>query len=264
HFYQPPREDPNTDQVPLEPSAAPFHDWNERILAECYRPVTEARILDQEGRIRDVVNALERMSWDGGPTPMRWPARQAPRAYAAFLDADRRSARRLGSGNAVAAPYHHVILPLASRRDKVTEVRWGISDFRRRFGREPEGMWLPETAVDTETLEVLAAEGVAFTILAPGQVAAPPADGMPGHVRLGGGRSIAVFVYDGPLSHDSASGGLLGDSERWVRAVREAATPPDRRLVSIATDGETFGHHHRWADMALAAALAGFEARPAL
>jgi alpha-amylase/alpha-mannosidase (GH57 family) len=264
HFYQPPREDPRSDQVPREPSAAPYHDWNERILAECYRPVTEARIMDAEHRVRDVVNALEWMSWDAGPTLLRWLAREAPITYRAFLEADARSRARLGFGNAMAAPYHHVILPLASRRDKITEVRWGIADFRRRFGREPEGMWLPETAVDTETLDVLATEGIRFTVLAPSQVERSPRGGRPGRVRVGGGRSIAVFTYDGPLSHGIAFGPLLEDADRWIRTVSDAAAGPEARLVSMATDGETFGHHHRWADMALAATLSGLAHAPRL
>lgn len=259
HFYQPPREDPRTDRVPREASAAPYHDWNERILAECYRPVTEARVLDGDGRIRDVVNTLEWMSWDAGPTLLRWLAREAPATYAAFLEADRRSLERTGFGNALAAPYHHVILPLASRREKVTEVRWGIADFRSRFGRDPEGMWLPETAVDTETLEVLAEEGIAFTVLAPDQVEEAPRHGMPGRVSLPGGRSMAVFVYDGGLSHGVAFGSLLGDAGAWIRGVVQRAEEPGARLVSLATDGETFGHHHRWADMALASTLTGLE-----
>ncbi|MCA1791738.1 MAG: hypothetical protein LC667_18365, partial [Thioalkalivibrio sp.] len=243
HFYQPPREIPWTDQVPREASAAPYHDWNERVLAECYRPVTEARVLDGQGRIRDVMNTLEWMSWDAGPTLLRWLAREAPATYGAFLEADARSLARTGFGNALAAPYHHVILPLASRRDKVTEVRWGIADFRRRFGRDPEGMWLPETAVDLETLEVLAEEGILFTVLAPQQVETPPAGGLPGRVSLSGGRSIAVFVYDGPLSHGVAFGSLLGDAEAWIREVTARSAQQGTRLVSLATDGETFGHH---------------------
>lgn len=262
HFYQPPREIPWTDKVPREVSAAPYHDWNERILAECYRPVTEARVLDDRGHIRDVMNTLEWMSWDAGPTLLRWLAREAPATYAAFLEADARSLARTGFGNAMASPYHHVILPLASRRDKVTEVRWGIADFRRRFGRDPEGMWLPETAVDLETLEVLAEEGITFTVLAPQQVEVSPAGGLPGRVSLGGGRSIAVFVYDGPLSHGVAFGSLLGDAEAWIREVTARSAEPGTRLVSLATDGETFGHHHPWSDLALAATLSGLELGP--
>jgi hypothetical protein len=153
----------------------------------------------------------------------------------------------------MASPYHHVILPLASRRDKITEVRWGMADFRRRFGREPEGMWLPEAAVDMETLEVLADEGIRFTLLGPDQVDSGPAHGQPGRVDLGAGKSIAVFVYDGGLSHDVAFGKLLKDADGWV--ARMAGGEADS-LSIMATDGETFGHHHKWADMALAAVVA--------
>ncbi len=260
HFYQPPREDPWTDTVPRERSASPFHDWNERIHAECYRAVAAARLLDGEGRITGIVNTLEWISWDAGPTLLRWLARETPDTYQAFLEGDARSRDRLGFGNALAMPYHHIILPLASRRDKVTEVRWGIADFRRRFGREPEGMWLPEAAVDLETLDVLAAEGIRFTVLGPTQVQTIPAGGMPGRVSLPGGRSIAVFVYDGTLSHDVAFGGLLKDADAWMARMAEDEEE-DRGLVSLATDGETFGHHQRWGDFALGAAVAAMQDR---
>jgi alpha-amylase/alpha-mannosidase (GH57 family) len=252
HFYQPPREDPWTGQMPREASAAPYHDWNRRVHDECYGPVTAARILDAEGRIARVVNTLEWISFDVGPTLLRWLAKQEPDTYGAVLAGDRASRDRLGHGNALACPYHHVILPLASRRDKVTEVRWGIADFRRSFGREPEGMWLPEAAVDLETLEVLAEEGIRFTIVGPGQVESAPADGLPGTVRLGGSKSIALFVYDGALSHDVGFGRLLKDADEWAARMRPPGTG---RLTMLATDGETFGHHHRWADMALAAVV---------
>lgn len=261
HFYQPPRENPWTNEVPVERSAAPFHDWNERVHDECYRAVAAARVLDGDGRIAAVVNTLEWISWDAGPTLLSWLAREAHDTYRAFLEADARSVSRLGHGNALAAPYHHVILPLASRRDKVTEVRWGITDFRRRFGREPEGMWLPEAAVDTETLEVLAAEGIRFTVLGPGQVEEAPPRGLPGRIRLPSGREIAVFVYDGGLSHDVAFGLLLKDAHAWARRMAEDGGP-ERRLASLATDGETFGHHHRWGDLALAASVLAVRERP--
>ncbi len=289
HLYQPPREDPRTGEIPVEPSAAPFPNWNARILAECYEPLTRTHLLDGEGRILERVPTLEWMSWDAGPTLMDWLLEAAPSVHAAFVEADARSRGRFGFGNALAAPYHHVILPLASRRDKVTEVRWGIRDFRRRFGREPEGMWLPETAVDRETLEVLAAEGIAFTVLAPHQVevqggegpgeegdrgsgmgggpggaesgtpeggaGASRGAGSPVRIALDGGRSISVFPYDGELSHGIAFGALLRDAEAWVRRIEGRAGEPGRALVAMATDGETFGHHHRWGDLGLAAAL---------
>lgn len=160
HFYQPPREDPFLDELESEPSAAPFHDWNQRIERECYRAVVAARISRDDGRIERLVNTLEWISFNVGPTLLEWMEREAKPTYESIIAADHASAERLGGlGNAIAQPYHHTILPLATRRDKQTEVRWGIADFRRRFGREPAGMWLPETAVDTETLEVLARRG---------------------------------------------------------------------------------------------------------
>ncbi len=292
HFYQPPREDPFLDEVEAEPSAAPFHDWNQRIERECYRAVVAARVTERDGRIARLVNTLESISFDFGPTLLEWMEREARPTYEAILSADHESATRLGGhGNAIAQPYHHTILPLATRRDKRTEVRWGISDFRRRFGREPEGMWLPETAVDLETLEVLAEEGIRFTIVAPHQVVNAPSGGRPGLCRLSGGTSIALFVYRGDSSHAVAFGGALHDGVAWGRALAEAAgmleapiitsvapstdprklarrsTPPGSAvpardsLVSIATDGETYGHHHKFGEMALARALDELRAR---
>jgi len=265
HFYQPPREDPWIEQVETEPSAAPFHDWNERIEQECYRAVAAARIPGHEGRILRIVNTLEQISFNFGPTLLEWMEGHAPATYAALLAADRNSVARLGHGNAVAMPYHHAILPLSTRREKVTEVRWGIADFRRRFGREPEGMWLPETAVDEETLEVLAGEGIRFTILAPHQVTGAPASGAPGLYRCPGGETIALFVYDGPMSHDVAFGPLVRNADQWVRRTLAAAEEsPKRELISIATDGETYGHHHVFGEMALALVLDQLQERPGI
>src|SRR6266545_220133 len=230
HFYQPPRDDPWTGAIPVEPSAAPYHDWNERIERECYGPVSKS---------------LASISFDYGPTLLEWMEGAAPETYRAVLAADR------ASGNAVGMPYHHTILPLSPRRDKVTEVRWGIADFKRRFGREPEGMWLPETAVDDETLDVLAAEGIRFTILASHQVERAPAGGLPGWYRTSGGRRIALFTYDGAISHDVAFGPLVRDADAWV--ARLTAGP--NQLVAVATDGETYGHHHKGGDVVLARVL---------
>jgi Domain of unknown function (DUF3536)/Glycosyl hydrolase family 57 len=259
HFYQPPREDPWLDEVPREPSAAPYHDWNTRIERECYRAVAAARVLGREGRIAHIVNTLTSISFDLCPTLAGWLEQTAPDTYRAFLDGDRVScARNAGHGNALAAPFHHVILPLSTRRDKRTEILWGLADFRRRFGRESEGCWLPETAVDDETLDVLAECGVGFTILAPHQIEGAPTDGTPGRYRTAGERAIALCVYDGPLSHDVAFGPLITDSHRWA----EAMVSGSKHLVSIATDGETYGHHHRFGEMALAAALQQLEAAP--
>jgi uncharacterized protein DUF3536/glycosyl hydrolase family 57 len=265
HFYQPPREDPWLEVVEREESASPFHDWNERIEQECYRAVAAARIPGTSGRIARIINAYEWISFNFGPTLLEWLEHAAPPTYRAVLDADRRSLARLGHGNAIAMPYHHAILPLSSRREKVTEVRWGIADFRRRFGRAPEGMWLPETAVDEETLDVLAAEGIRFTILAPSQVTIPPAAGRPGLVRTAGGRSIAVCLYDGPISHDVAFGPLVRDADAWAVRLLDRLAPPEGddekpadigpRLAAVATDGETYGHHHAFGEMALARVL---------
>jgi len=229
HFYQPPRENPWTGQVDAEASAAPDHDWNARITRECYRPL---------------IPIYQYLSVDFGPTLLDWLEREAPDVYRGVLAG--------GRGNAVATPYHHIILPLATRRDKETEVRWGIADYARRFGRAPTGFWLPETAVDRETLEVLAAEGIAFTILAPHQVSKPPEHGLPLKIELGNGRSIAVFVYSGPLSHGVAFGPLTTNADGLAAALER--TPPGT-VASIAVDGETFGHHHNGADKALATVL---------
>lgn len=264
HFYQPPRDNPWLDQVEREPSAAPAHDWNERIEQECYRAVIAARVPGSDGQIGRILNTLEWISYDVGPTLLEWMETEAPATYFEIIAADRRSAARLqGHGNAIAMPYHHIILPLASRRDKTTEVRWGIADFRRRFGREPEGMWLPETAVDDETLDVLAAEGIKFTIVAPHQVAAPPPRGLPGRYRTGNGREIALFVYDGPISHDVAFGPLIRDANAWIdRLQAPDATGRRPALRSVATDGETYGHHHHFGEMALAATIEALRHAP--
>lgn len=253
HFYQPPREDPWLEAIPRQPSAAPWHDWNEKIDHECYRAIVAARVLDENGSIVRVINTLTRMSFDIGPTLFEWMERASPVTYAAILEADRISVERTGHGNAMAQPYHHVILPLASRRDKVTEVRWGTADFRRRFGREPEGMWLPETAVDDETLDVLAQEGIRYTILAPTQVKHVPAGGRMGRYITKKGREIAIGIYNGDLSHGVAFGRLLTNAHVWkAELLRGQERQHGPEIVTIATDGETYGHHHKFSEMALA------------
>ena len=265
HLYQPPREDPWLGSIPEEVSASPYHDWNERIHDECYRPLTQARLLDGEGRVRGFINALEWISFDAAPTLLRWMERDTPQTYEAILEADRRSVKRLGHGNAIATPYHHSILPLASPRDRRTEIRWGIADFRSRFGREPEGFWLPEAAVDLETLRDLHAEGIRFTIVGSDQVdGEAPADGRAGKVDLGRGRSIAVFAYDGGMAHGVSFGGLLRDAAAWADEVRSRARPDEETIVSIATDGETFGHHHTFGDMGLARVIDDLAADPSV
>lgn len=256
HFYQPPREEPWLELVERQPGAAPYHDWNHKIEQECYRAVVAARIPGANGRIARIVNTLESISYNVGSTLAEWLEREAPDTWAAMLAADRTSRMRRGHGNAIAMPYHHIILPLASRRDKQTEIRWGVADFRRRFGREPAGIWLPETALDEETLDVVAEEGLRFTIVAPHQVKEPPPAGLPGKYVTTSGRSLALFVYDGPLSHDVAFGPLISDAERWSAELQERPlVDSGPLLLSIATDGETYGHHHRFGEMALAATL---------
>ncbi len=273
HFYQPPRENPWLEEVELEDSAHPYHDWNERITAECYSPNSASRILDAEGRIRSIVNNYASMSFNFGPTLLSWLEHHAPTVFEKILEADQESVRRLsGHGNALAQGYSHMILPLAWPRDVRTQILWGIEGFRCRFGRDPEGMWLPETAVDTRSLEALAELGLQFTILAPHQAARTrPLDGgqwadvgeeqvdstRPYLVRLPSGRSVAVFFYDAPISRAVSFENLLvrGDSvaQRMLSAFDRARGRP--QLVSVATDGETYGHHHRHGDMALAYAL---------
>jgi alpha-amylase/alpha-mannosidase (GH57 family) len=272
HFYQPPRENPWLEVVEVQDSAAPYHDWNERITAQCYAPNTAARRVDGANRILDIVDNFERISFNLGPTLLAWLERRAPGVARAIVEADRASmAAHGGHGNALAQVYNHQIMPLASRADKVTQVRWGLEDFRRRFGREAEGMWLPETAVDDETLEVLAEAGVRFTILAPGQAwrVRPLAGGDwdevnhaidPSRPYLWRGPrdlALALFFYDGPISRAVAFEGLLESGERFAARLRAAFSEARDwpQLVHCATDGESYGHHSRFGEMALAAAL---------
>jgi len=277
HFYQPPRENAWLEAVELQDSAYPYHDWNERVTAECYAPNSASRILDGDGRILQIVNNYSRISFNFGPTLLSWMEQKSPAVYQAILAADRES-QRIFSGHcsAVAQAYNHMILPLASRQDKYTQIRWGIQDFETRFGRHPEGMWLPETGVDLQTLEVLAELGIKFTILSPYQAgrvrplggrAWRKVDGgridpsMAYAVRVPSGATMNVFFYDGPISRAIAFEDLLADgkrfSERLLGAFSDARTWP--QLVHIATDGETYGHHRAYGDMALAFALNDIE-----
>jgi alpha-amylase/alpha-mannosidase (GH57 family) len=276
HFYQPPRENPWLEDVEVEDSAAPYHDWNGRITAECYAPNTVSRILDGNERIAELVNNYEKISFNFGPTLLSWLERHRPNVYQQILEADRISRRaRNGHGNAIAQCYNHAIMPLASERDKLTQVRWGIADFRFRFGREPEGMWLAETAVDLATLQVLAGHGIEFTILAPNQAQAvrtPEGDwqDVSGsrvdptrayRCHLKNGQHIDLFFYDGPASHDISFENLLKSGDRF--ADRLTSGFDDQRehgqLMHVATDGETFGHHFKFGDMALAYAISKIE-----
>ncbi len=279
HFYQPPRENPWLEAIEGQPTAYPYHDWNERIAAECYAPNANARILDGENRIVAIVNNYASMSFNFGPTLLSWLEDKEPEVYRAILAADVESRNRFsGHGSALAQPYNHMILPLANARDVRTQVSWGVRDFVHRFGRRPEGMWLPETAVDLPALEAFAAEGIAFTILAPHQAShvrrlgeadwrdvGPDAvdPTMPYRVALPSGAAIAVFFYDGPISRAVAFDRLLSTGERFAERLAGAFAEGGERpqLVHVATDGETYGHHHRHGDMALAFALHTVAAR---
>ncbi len=267
HFYQPPRENPWTGAVERQTSAGSDHDWNARIARECYVPNGEARVVDGDGRITDIVDNYAWMSFNFGPTLLAWLEKAHPHAYARLIQADKDSAARLeGHGNALAQAFHHTILPLASPRDRMTEIRWGLADFRARFGREAEGMWLPECATDDATMAAVAAEGVKFVILEPHQ-----ADGvrpLSGGVFIGaadalrpgvpyqwtdGTRKLAVFFYDGPLSRSVAFERAMSDSKAFAARVASRLPPvAEDGLALLATDGESYGHHESFAEMGLA------------
>ncbi|MHB1699966.1 MAG: DUF3536 domain-containing protein [Acidobacteriaceae bacterium] len=284
HFYQPPRDNPWLETIELQESAAPYHDWNDRVTAECYAPNGASRIVNLKNEIIRIVNNYSRMSFNFGPTLLSWLEGYAPRTYRMVLDADTRSRARYGGhGSAMAQVYNHVIMPLANDRDALTQIRWGIADFEHRFARKPEGMWLAETAVDRRTLDLMAQEGILFTILAPRQCArirdiAKPGLAPIGHldapwsetpnasvdptrpykVNLEQGRSIAVFFYDGAISQAVAFEGLLNSGEAFERRLMSGLHPPvggEPQLVHIATDGESYGHHHKHGEMALSYAM---------
>jgi len=278
HFYQPPRENPWLETVETQDSAAPYHDWNERVCAESYATNGAARTVNNKNQIIRIVNNYSRMSFNFGPTLMSWLKGNAPRTYRMILDGERRS-RRLNSGHssAIAQVYNHVIMPLANQRDKITQIRWGIADYESHYGSAPEGMWLSETAVDSESLELLAQHGIKFTILAPSQCkrvrplkqdatdndpawTTPLGNSVdttrPYLMRFDSGVSIAIFFYDGPTSRAIAFEGLLNSGEIFAARLKagfeDNAQP---QLESVATDGESYGHHHRHGEMALAYAV---------
>ncbi|RAU82696.1 DUF3536 domain-containing protein [Pontibacter arcticus] len=273
HFYQPPRENPWLNEIELQESAHPYHDWNERITEECYSRNAASRILGPKGEIADLLNNYARISFNFGPTLLSWMERKAPETYAGILQADQESMKRFsGHGAALAQVYNHIIMPLANARDKQTQVLWGIYDFQKRFNRKPEGMWLAETAVDTPTLEVLAANGIAFTILSPYQARGFRRIGerqwfdatgahidprQPYRCNLPSGNSIVLFFYDGPASQGVAFERLLNSGEGFANRLAGNFTPytSEPQLMHIATDGESYGHHHRFGEMALTYAL---------
>lgn len=277
HFYQPPRENAWLEFVELQDSARPFHDWNERINFECYAPNSAARILDQEGYIKKIFNNYIRISHNFGPTLLSWMEKADPSTYNAILQSDQKSMERYhGHGSAIAQAHSHLILPLANERDKHTQVLWGIRDFEYRYARKPEGMWLAETAVDTATLEVLAAHDVKYTILAPRQGKAFRKiddvnwqEGIdpkrPYLCKLPSGKSIVLFFYDGSLSQEVAFKGILNNGKNFAKRLLESFDDRDEpQLVHIATDGESYGHHHRYGEMALADCLNDIEKNSAV
>ena len=249
HCYQPPREDPFTGQVPVEPSAAPFHDWNARIVDECYAPLAQARDLD--GQMR--VNLFEWLSFNVSPTLATWLERHASHVLQAMVAGDAAAVRRTGHGNAIATPYHHVILPLASPREREREIAWGLHDFRARFGREPLGFWCPETAIDDATAAALHDAGVRFTLIAPTQLHGGAQATTPVTWRDGHGRSLVLVPYDGPVSGAIGFTNLAQDGAALADALARSAAV--HGATSVATDGETFGHHKRHGEMGLAAAI---------
>jgi len=276
HFYQPPRENAWLEIIEQQDSAAPFHDWNERINFECYAPNTSARLLDTHNAIVDIRSNYSRMSFNFGPTLLSWLQGADEATYQAIIEADKRSLDRFGGhGSALAQVYNHMIMPLANERDQQTQVIWGIRDFEYRFGRKPEGMWLAETAVDTPTLEVLAEQGIRYTILAPrqGKAVRPlndkewtqlPPDSIdprrPYLCKLPSGKSIVLFFYHGGIAQGVAFQGLLNNGEHFAQAFTSVfSESSEPQLAHIATDGESYGHHHRHGEMALAACLRSFE-----
>ena len=282
HFYQPPRENPWLETVETQDSAAPYHDWNERICAECYATNGAARIVNQKNKIMRIVNNYARMSFNFGPTLLSWLKDNAQRTYRMIQDGERRSRKSYkGHSSAMAQVYNHIIMPLASNRDRLTQIRWGIADYEKHYGARPEGMWLAETAADSESLELMAQEGIKFTLLAPHQCkrvrplkdaadagaawTETPGAGVdtthPYLVRFASGFSIAVFFYNGAASRAIAFEGLLNSGENFAGRLKagfkEGSQP---QLVHVATDGESYGHHHKHGEMALAYALRLLEA----
>ena len=275
HFYQPPRENPWLEAIELQDSALPFHDWNERINKECYNPNSVSKIVDSRNRILDMVNNYEHISYNFGPTLLSWMEKFAPLTYERIIKADIESiSEHNGHGNAIAQVYNHMIMPLANEHDKDTQIKWGIKDFEYRFGRKPEGMWLAETAVDDDTLRLLEENGIKFTILSPYQALkirkegdkdwqdvswgnVDPARSYRYYIKSAPGKYIDLFFYDGAISRSVAFDELLKDGNKFIKRLKEGVSDLRNypQLVNIATDGESYGHHTKFGDMALAYVL---------
>ncbi len=272
HFYQPPRENAWLEVIEVQDSAHPYHDWNERISSECYAPNAASRILEQ-GIIKDIINNYSKISFNFGPTLLSWMENYDTETYEAILEADKESIKKFsGHGSAIAQVYNHMIMPLANKRDKETQIIWGIRDFEYRFARKPEGMWLAESAVDIESLELLVEFGIKFTILAPRQAKSFKKIGDNSWNELGdssvdtrrpylyylpSGKTIILFFYHGDLAQGVAFNGLLNNGQKFANSLLGAFDQhsDEPQLVHIATDGETYGHHHKHGDMALAFCL---------
>lgn len=275
HFYQPPRENPWLEAIELQDSALPFHDWNERINKECYNPNSISKIVDNRNRILDVVNNYEHMSFNFGPTLLSWMEHFAPLTYERIIKADIESvSEHSGHGNAMAQVYNHIIMPLANENDKQTQIKWGIRDFEYRFGRKPEGMWLAETAVDDETLKFLEENGIKFTVLSPYQALKfrqegdkdwqdvswgniDPARSYRYYIKSAPGKFMDLFFYDGAISRSVAFDELLKDGNKFIKRLKEGISDcrDYPQLINIATDGESYGHHTKFGDMALSYVL---------
>lgn len=275
HYYQPPRENPWTEDIEIQPSASPFHDWNERINNECYKPNSIAKVIDDKGFIVDIVNNYEQMSFNFGPTLMSWFEKRDQDTYKRIIEANHNSVdKHNGHGNAIAQAYNHMILPLANRRDKITQIKWGKTDFKKRFGLDPESIWLPETACNEETLEVLVEEGIKFIILEPHQAQSVRAlDSQEWHDVSAGyinpkqayrcflekdsNKYIDIFFYDGPISKAVGFENVLSNAQSLMDKINAAvdSSNNDPQLISISTDGETYGHHKAFADRVLAYTL---------
>ena len=276
HFYQPPRENPWLEAIELQPSALPCHDWNERVNNECYAPNSVSKVVNHNNEVISIVNNYEYMSFNFGPTLLSWMEEFAPTAYERIIKADIKSVEdHNGHGNAIAQVYNHMIMPLANELDKQTQVKWGIKDFEYRFGRKPEGMWLAETAVDDDTLRVLEENGIKFTILSPFQAKCvkkidennwqdvswgniDPARSYRYYIKSAPGKFIDLFFYDGAISKSVAFDELLTDGNKFLKRLQDGISY-DRnypQLVNIATDGESYGHHTKFGDMALAFVMA--------
>lgn len=277
HFYQPPRDNPWTNEIEQQPSAAPFHDWNERIFQECYKPNTEAVIVDETGKVLRRVNNYEYLNFNFGPTLLSWIETKHPNTYAKILEADKKSiAAHNGHGNAIAQVYNHIIMPLANKRDKTTQVKWGIKDFEHRFNRKPEGMWLAETACNNATLEVLIEEGIKYTILDPSQAEKIRKIGTTNWEDVIGGRVnpklpyryfskkqfgyIDIFFYDGPLSKNLAFDDVVFDAKRLMDSIDSAKMNnyDEDQLIALAVDGETFGHHKHFTERTISFLLSEY------